>query len=111
MKNWKELFTSMYINNNNNNNNNLRRDSSVSIGADGLDDQDCISNRIETFTMVIHPDRFWVSQSLCAEQILTREIKRKYRETDYSFPTSAELKNALSYTSTPPIHLDGMALT
>jgi len=32
------------------------------------------------------------------------------RKADYSPPSSAELKNAWSYTSTPPIRLHGVVL-
>jgi len=32
------------------------------------------------------------------------------READYSPPTSAELKNAWSYTSTPPVRRYGVVL-
>jgi hypothetical protein len=36
--------------------------------------------------------------------------KRPEREADHSPPSSAEVKNAWSYTSTPPIHLHGVVL-
>jgi hypothetical protein len=35
-------------------------------------------------------------------------VKRPYREADH-LPSSAEVKNAWSYTSTPPIRLHGVA--
>jgi hypothetical protein len=37
--------------------------------------------------------------------------KRPGREADHSPPSSAEVKNAWSYTSTPPIRLNGVVLT
>jgi hypothetical protein len=37
-------------------------------------------------------------------------VKRPVRDADHSPPSSAEVKNALSYTSTPPIRLHGMVL-
>jgi hypothetical protein len=38
-------------------------------------------------------------------------VKRPGREADHSPPTSAEVKNVLSYTSTPPIRLHGLVLS
>jgi hypothetical protein len=38
-------------------------------------------------------------------------VKRPGREADHSPPSSAEVKNAYSYTSTLPIHLHGMVLS
>jgi hypothetical protein len=37
-------------------------------------------------------------------------VRRPGRETDHSLPSSAEVKNAWSYTSTPPIRLHGVGL-
>jgi hypothetical protein len=37
-------------------------------------------------------------------------VKRPEREADHSPPSSAEVKNAWSYTSTPPIRLYGVML-
>jgi hypothetical protein len=39
---------------------------------------------------------------------LSLGVKRPVREADHSPPSSAEVKNAWSYTSTPPIRLHGM---
>jgi hypothetical protein len=39
---------------------------------------------------------------------LSLEVKRSGREADHSPPSSAEVKNAWSYTSTPPIRLHGV---
>jgi hypothetical protein len=38
-------------------------------------------------------------------------VKRPGREADHSPPCSAEVKNAWSYTSTPPIRLHGVVLS
>jgi hypothetical protein len=37
--------------------------------------------------------------------------KRPGREADHSPPSSAEVKNAWSYTTTPPVHLNGVVLS
>jgi hypothetical protein len=42
------------------------------------------------------------------KRALSLEVKRPRREADYSPPSSAKVKNAWSYTSTPPIRLDGV---
>jgi hypothetical protein len=42
---------------------------------------------------------------------LSLEVKRPERESDHSTPSSAEVKNAWSYTSTPPIRLHGVVLS
>jgi hypothetical protein len=39
------------------------------------------------------------------------ELKRPGREADQSPPSSAEVKSAWSYTSTPPIRLQGVVLS
>jgi hypothetical protein len=39
------------------------------------------------------------------------EVKRPGRESDHAPPSSAEVKNAWSYTSTPPIRLHGVVLS
>jgi hypothetical protein len=38
-------------------------------------------------------------------------VKRPGREADHSPPSSAEIKHAWSYTSTPPIRLHGVVLS
>jgi hypothetical protein len=38
-------------------------------------------------------------------------VKRPGREADHSPPSSAEVKNAWSYTYTPLIHLNGVVLS
>jgi hypothetical protein len=42
---------------------------------------------------------------------LSLGIKWPGRETDHSPPSGAEVKNAWSYTSTPPIHLHDVVLS
>jgi hypothetical protein len=42
---------------------------------------------------------------------LSLGVKRPGRESDHLPPLSAEVKNAWSFTSTPPIHIDGVALS
>jgi hypothetical protein len=42
---------------------------------------------------------------------LSLGVKRPGREVDHSPPSSAEVKNAWSYTSTPSIYLHGMVLS
>jgi len=51
------------------------------------------------------PPLQWVSG------VFTRGVKRAGRETDHSPPSSAEVKNAWSYISTPPIYLYGVVLS
>jgi hypothetical protein len=38
-------------------------------------------------------------------------VKQQGCEADHSPPSSAEVRNTWSYTSTPPIHLNGMVLS
>jgi hypothetical protein len=42
---------------------------------------------------------------------LSLRVKRQGREADHSPPSSAEVKNVWSYTSTPPIRLHGVVLS
>jgi hypothetical protein len=42
---------------------------------------------------------------------LSLGLKRPVRESDHSLPSSAEVKNAWSYTSTLPIRLHGVMLS
>jgi len=37
-------------------------------------------------------------------------VKRPEGAADYTPPSSAEVKNSWSYTSTPPVHLHGVVL-
>jgi hypothetical protein len=58
------------------------------------------------------PDRFWGPPSLLSngyQGLFFLGVKRLGSEADYS-PSSAEVKNAWSYTSTPPIRLHGVVL-
>jgi hypothetical protein len=43
--------------------------------------------------------------------VLSPGVKWPWREADHSPPSSAEVKNAWSYTSTRPIRLPGVALS
>jgi len=52
------------------------------------------------------PDRLWGLLSMGAGR-----IKWPGRESDHSPPSSAEVKNAWRYTSTPPISLHGVVLS
>jgi hypothetical protein len=42
---------------------------------------------------------------------LSLGVKRSGREADHSPPSSAEIKNAWRYISTPPIRLHGIVLS
>jgi hypothetical protein len=42
---------------------------------------------------------------------LSLGVKRPVRDVDHSHSSSAEVKNAWSYTSTPPIRLHGVVLS
>jgi hypothetical protein len=60
------------------------------------------------FTMALGPTQppiQWVPGAL------SLGVKRPGREADHSPPSSAEVKNAWSYTSTPPICLRGVVLS
>jgi hypothetical protein len=60
------------------------------------------------------PDRLWDPPSLLPngyQGYFPWGIKRQGREADHSPPSSAEVNNAWSYTSTPPIRLHGEVLS
>jgi hypothetical protein len=63
-----------------------------------------LHHRVQTGSGAHPPPIQWVSGAL------SLEVKRSGRKADHSLPSSAEVKNAWSYTFTPPIHLHGMAL-
>jgi hypothetical protein len=68
----------------------------------------------EFFPSPPHPDRLWGPPSLLFNGywgLFCWGVKLPGHETDNSPPPSAEVKNALSYTSTLPIHLHGMVLS
>jgi hypothetical protein len=46
----------------------------------------------------------------CVPGALSLVVKRPEREADHSPPSSAEVKNAWSYISTPPIRIHGVVL-
>jgi hypothetical protein len=52
---------------------------------------------------------FFLSYSILL--LISLGVKRPGREADHSSPSSAEFKNAWSYTSTPPIRLYGVVLS
>jgi hypothetical protein len=81
----------------------------------GLDDRGSSSGRgWEFFSSPLRPDRFWIPLSLLYngyQGLFPGEgIKWPGREANHSPPSSAEAKNAWSYTSIHPIHLHGMVL-
>jgi hypothetical protein len=51
-----------------------------------------------------HPPNHWVTGAF------SLWVKQLGHEADHSPPSSAEVKNAWSYTSTPPIHLHEIVL-
>jgi hypothetical protein len=64
-------------------------------------------NAKEQISLHYHPlhNIQWVSGAL------SLGVKRPGHEADHSPPSSAEVKNAWSYTSTPPIRLHGVVLS
>jgi hypothetical protein len=62
------------------------------------------------FSSPPRPDRFWGQPRLPSSgcRSLTPGVKRPGREADHSPTSTAEIKNAWSYTSTPPIRLHGV---
>jgi hypothetical protein len=56
------------------------------------------------------PGTHWIGGSV-GPRALSLGVKRSEREADHSPPSSAEVKNASSYTSTPPIRIHGMVLS
>jgi hypothetical protein len=92
------------------------RDSSLGIALGyGLKDRGSIpGGGWEFFSSPPRPERLWGRPSLLSNGYLgalSLGKKRPGREADHSPPSSAEVKNAWSYTSTPPIHLDGVVLS
>jgi hypothetical protein len=97
---------------------NMSRDSSVGIALGyGLDDRGSrvrfparlgifhFTSASRTALEPTQPPIQWVSGAL------SLGVKRPGREADHSPPSSAEVKNAWSYTSTPPIRLHGVVLS
>jgi hypothetical protein len=76
----------------------------------GLDDQGFESRQgLGFFPSPTRPDRSGAHQWVPAA--LSLGVKRPEREADNSLPSSAEVKNAGSYTSTIPISLHGVVLS
>jgi hypothetical protein len=61
--------------------------------------------RTSTVLGLTQPPIRWVPGAL------SLGVKRPGREADHSPPSSAEVKNACSYTSTPPIRLHDVVLS
>ena len=63
----------------------------------------------DMFLLQNRPDLLWAPTSplFSGYQISIPRIKRLGRELDYSFPSSAEVKNEWSYTAAPHIRLHG----
>jgi hypothetical protein len=64
------------------------------------------------FSSPPRPDRFWGPPSLLSNNYRGRSpgVKQPGRESDHSPPSSAEVENAWSYTSTPPMRFHGVGL-
>jgi len=62
----------------------------------------------EFFSSPPHPDRFWGPPSLLSNGY--QGLFPWGREADHSPPSSAEVKNAWSHTSTPAIRLYSVVL-
>jgi hypothetical protein len=62
-------------------------------------------NVVEQFEDCTEPPIQWIPGALFLG------IKRPWREADHSPPSSAEVKNAWSYTYTPPTRLHGVVLS
>jgi hypothetical protein len=83
------------------------QDSSVSVVTklNGLDDQESAPGRVRDF-FSLPPCRDWrwgpASLLWNEYQALSPELKQPGHEADHSPPSSAEVKDARSYTSTPP---------
>jgi hypothetical protein len=68
----------------------------------------------EFFSSPPRPERFWSPPSLLSNgyrEALPLGAKGPRREANHSPPSSAEVKNAWSYTSTPPTRLYGVVLS
>jgi hypothetical protein len=76
----------------------------IALGC-GLDD------RGVRFSSPPWPDRLWGSPMLWVPGVISLGLKRLGREANHSPPSSAEVENAWSYTSTPPIRLHGVLLS
>jgi hypothetical protein len=63
--------------------------------------------------MTPRPDRFWGTLSLLSKgyRRIYPGVKRPVREGNYSPPSSDEVKNAWSYTSSPTVRLHDTVLS
>jgi hypothetical protein len=64
-----------------------------------------LHHRVKTGSGALQPPIQWVPGAL------SLGVKRPGREATHSPPSSAEVKNARSYTSNPPIRLHGVVLS
>jgi hypothetical protein len=81
----------------------------------GLDDQGSVpggGNDGIFISLAPLPDQLWVhpASSPVGTRALTAGVKQLGHEVHHSLPSSAEVKNVWSYTSTPTIHLNGMVV-
>jgi hypothetical protein len=63
----------------------------------------------EFFFSAPRPDRFWVPPM--STRARPWGVKRLGRKADHLPPTTAEVKNSGSYTSTPPLRIHGVVLS
>jgi len=83
----------------------------------GLDDHGLIpgrGNNAILFSAPPRPDRFWAPPQPPIHWIpvaLSPWIKHPEREADRPPPSSAEVKNAWSYTSIPPVRLHSVVVS
>jgi len=66
------------------------------------------------YSVTPRPDRLWgppspLSNGYCG--LFSQGVKRLWCEAYHCLLSSAEVKNAWSYTSTPPLRLHGVALS
>jgi hypothetical protein len=78
-----------------------------------MDDRDSIPGIVWDFSPRYHVQTISGAHQASydwAPDVLSPGVKRPEPEADEFSPTSSEFKNACSYTSIPPISLDGVVL-
>jgi hypothetical protein len=91
------------------------RDNSVNIvtrlrtGCPGFDFQK--GRGLFLFATASRTDLGPIQPPIMGTAAISPRVKRPGREADHSPPSSAEVKNAWSYTSTPPLRLLGVVLS